>query len=110
MSHAPCGDRHHEHVEQLVAAMIAEKLTQSGALKITGELLLSHPQLPARDFTSLGLGSLDWMDAATKIEEALGIELPDELMLDPAVRTLAGWTAFLQEAMVGRKPPSSPGK
>ena len=46
-------------------------------------------------FAALGLSSLDWMDVATGVEDALGIELPDEFLLDAGNRSVAGWSEQL---------------
>lgn len=82
-------------IERLAAAALAEKLTQSGTSGVSVDDLLVDQALRNRSFMSLGLNSLDWMDLATRLEDMLGVELPDELLLDIDRRTLAGWSGYL---------------
>ncbi|HEV2887355.1 MAG TPA: acyl carrier protein [Jatrophihabitans sp.] len=79
-----------------MAEVVADKLESSGGPALSADALLSDAQLRERDFAGLGLTSLDWMDVATRLEDALGVELPDELLLDAGSRSVAGWSERLR--------------
>lgn len=104
MADPPVPARRLHDIERLVAAVLAEKLAQSGASTVSGDALLADQALRNRDFMSLGLNSLDWMDVATTLEDELGIELPDGFLLDTDRRTLAGWSDYLAIAAVAEHP------
>jgi acyl carrier protein len=97
------GDSDVVHVESVVSTVIAGMLTASGALEVSADALMSDDRLRNRDFTSLGVGSLDWMESATRLEEVFGIEFPDEAFLDSAGRTVATWTTFIRNALAAIK-------
>lgn len=87
-----------------MATAIAEKLAESGSSADSSEALLADQSLRHRDFTGLGLNSLDWMDVATRLEDELGIELPDEFLLDAGRRSLAGWIDYLVRTVAAEPP------
>jgi len=84
-----------EQIARTVAEAVADKLVCSGAPTFTADALLEDPELSWRDFASLGLNSVDWMNVATALEEVLGVELPDEMLLDAGSRSVAGWSEHL---------------
>jgi acyl carrier protein len=81
-----------QETSRIVAAIVASKLERSGVRGVSAEALLAEPELSRRDFAALGLSSVDWMDAASDVEDAFGIEFSDDVMLDAAQRSVAGWS------------------
>lgn len=87
----PDRDRARE-TTQAMARIVAARLERSGVRGIPADALSDDPRLSRLDFAALGLNSVDWMGLATEVEDAFGIELPDEVLLDPEHRSVAGWS------------------
>lgn len=104
MADLPTPARRLPDLERLVATAIAEKLAESGSSAASSDALLADHFLRHRDFTGLGLNSLDWMDVATRLEDELGIELPDEFLLDAGRRSVAGWIDYLVRVVATEAP------
>lgn len=90
------GQNRLQHLESLVAGLVAERLSEGPGERIwTANELVTDASLRRTDFALLGLGSLDWMALATQVEKRSGVELTDEVLLDSKLRTVAGWAACL---------------
>lgn len=82
-------------VERAVAAAVADRLARAGGTVVPAAELLADPELMHREFAALGLDSVDWMSVATELEDLMGLELPDELLLDADRRSIAGWAHMI---------------
>lgn len=82
-------------IAKVVAVAVAEKLATAGIAALSANDLAEDRELRRCDFAALGLSSVDWMDVATRIEDVLGVELPDEVLLDAENRTVSGWSGHL---------------
>jgi acyl carrier protein len=95
-------------VIEVVAAAVAAKLAASGITNPDAEDLGRDPELGRRDFAALGLNSVDWMDLATTLEDAFGLEIPDEVLLDADNRSVCGWSAHLVSLSAADRAPAPP--
>lgn len=82
----------------LVATYVAQALTDRVGHGPSAEQLMEDPGLRHRDFALLGLGSLDWISLAARLETETGVEFPDQVLLEPKSRCLAGWSRALADA------------
>lgn len=89
---APC--------DLLVAVPVARMLAERGGHGPSAERLASDPELRRMDFALLGLGSLDWLSLAVRLETETGVEFPDQALLQPDSRCVAGWSQVLADAGV----------
>ncbi|MDG4788026.1 acyl carrier protein [Micromonospora sp. WMMD1102] len=89
--------------EHLVATAVVDALAGEGTARVSVAALLADAELRSTDFALLGLGSLDWMQVATRLESETGVELDDEVLTDPGRRCLLGWSGclFTAGALVG---------
>lgn len=87
--------------ESLVADLVAEVLVDRGTDPATARQLRTDRSLWSRDLTSFGLGSLDWISLATRVEAETGVELPDEALLEPRHRCVEGWSEALRQKRAG---------
>ncbi|MDQ7809144.1 phosphopantetheine-binding protein [Amycolatopsis sp. A133] len=85
--------------ELLVATQLAETLAERGISAGTAEEIVRNYEWCHRDFALLGLGSLDWLAIAVKVEAAAGVELPEYALLEPEHRCVSGWAAALTPAV-----------
>jgi hypothetical protein len=81
--------------EILVATQLAEALAERGIPAGTAEEIVRNREWCHRDYALLGLGSLDWLAIAVKVEAATGAELPDYALLESEHRCVSGWAAAL---------------
>ncbi|WP_290055711.1 acyl carrier protein [Amycolatopsis solani] len=88
-------ERRGAEYELLVATQVVEAFGELGIPVATVEEILENPSLRRRDFARLGLGSLDWIALAGKVEAVTGAELPDRALLEPEHRCVSGWAAAL---------------
>jgi acyl carrier protein len=65
--------------------------------------VLSHGigDLDGRDlvddrFAVLGVNSVDYLEFILNLEHALGIDIPDEAMMDPALNSVRAWSTYLE--------------
>lgn len=84
--------------ELFIADIVAEFLAANGIGGIQASDLADDPELRLRDFALLGLGSLDWMALATRVEAGAGAELDDEALINPERRCIVGWSRSLAGA------------
>ncbi|MBB1158671.1 acyl carrier protein [Amycolatopsis dendrobii] len=82
----------------LVAALVADALASQGLRAVTARELIADPELCTCDLARFGLGSLDWIALATRLERQTGVELPDGALLDDERRSIAGWATALTTA------------
>lgn len=79
----------------LVAAAVADILgTANGSQTVIAELL-HDARIQSKDFTLLGLGSVDLMRLAARLEDETGTELDDDVLIDPRRRCVLGWAECL---------------
>ncbi|MEV0747099.1 acyl carrier protein [Streptomyces sp. NPDC050273] len=80
-----------EACDRLVADLVVEALTERGISAPDAGDLVGNAQLRSLDIALLGLNSLDWTALASRIEEASGTEIPDQVLVRPESRCVAGW-------------------
>ncbi|WP_026411069.1 non-ribosomal peptide synthetase [Actinomadura oligospora] len=81
----------------LVAVLVARTLADRGGGGPSAERLASDPELRRTDFARLGLGSLDWLSLAVRLENETGVEVPEQALLQPESRCVEGWSQVLAE-------------
>ncbi|AJC59856.1 phosphopantetheine-binding protein [Streptomyces sp. 769] len=84
--------------ERLVAATLIEIMKAKGEIALQEIDLVEDETLRGKDFALFGLSSLDWMELASRVEKLAGVELDDAVMIDPEIRSIAGWSACLYRA------------
>ena len=77
--------------ELLVARQVVRALADRGIDVPEAEELIEDAVLRTREFSLLGLSSLDWIALATRLEDAIGAEIPDHVLVSPEHRCVAGW-------------------
>ncbi|HEY3465627.1 MAG TPA: phosphopantetheine-binding protein [Amycolatopsis sp.] len=85
--------------ELLVATQLAETLAERGIPAGTAEEIVRNRDWCHQDYAQFGLGSLDWLAIAVKVEAATGAELPDHVLLEPEHRSVSGWAAALASVL-----------
>lgn len=106
--HPPAGQPSPEWIARAVAGAVGDKLLGSGAFPFIADALISDPELAQRDFTELGLSSVDWMDVATRLEDLLHVEIPDDVLLDADKRSVAGWGEHICRLLSMDPPTTAP--
>ncbi len=48
------------------------------------------------DLVELGVNSVDYLQFVLAVETAFGLEIPDDVVTDPALLTLDGWVNYLR--------------
>ncbi|MEU5049076.1 acyl carrier protein [Streptomyces sp. NPDC021096] len=77
--------------ELLVARHVVRALTERGIDAPKAENLIEDTELRNRDLSLFGLNSLDWIALATRLENEVGAEIPDHVLVSPEYRCVAGW-------------------
>ncbi|MFF4832681.1 phosphopantetheine-binding protein [Streptomyces sp. NPDC001315] len=77
--------------ELLVARLVVGAMADRGIAAPKAEELVEDAELRTRDLSLLGLSSLDWIALATRLEDTIGAEIPDQVLLAPEQRCVAGW-------------------
>ncbi|MFJ3719935.1 phosphopantetheine-binding protein [Streptomyces sp. NPDC090057] len=88
--------------ELLVARLVVEVMADRGIAAPEAEELAEDAELRTRDLSLLGLGSLDWIALATRLEDMIGAEIPDQVLLAPERRCVAGWGEAVLAARTAR--------
>lgn len=88
---------------EAVARHVAAVLAAGGQDGVSAEELAGDPVRSTADLADLGLDSLGWMGLATRLEDEFAVELPDEALLDPQLRSVLGWARCLD----ARRPTAS---
>lgn len=89
----------------LVARLVVRAMSDRGIDPPQARTLVEDAELRTRDLSLFGLSSLDWMALATRLEEAIGAEIPDEVLVTPQKRSVAGWgAAVLTVRTAGPRP------
>lgn len=86
----------------LVATHVVRALVGLGVRTVGIEELLGDPGLRQRDLALLGLGSLDWIALAVRLESETGAELPDVFLLKPENRSVDRWAEALSVVVSSR--------
>jgi hypothetical protein len=94
------GGSHHREFDLLVATHVVQVLANLGINTIGVGDLLENQDLRSRDLAALGLGSLDWIDLAARLESDTGVELPDHVLLEPEHRCVGRWAEALSTGRV----------
>lgn len=47
------------------------------------------------DFGAIGMNSVDFLEFVLGIETTFAVDVPDEALIDPKMRTIAAWVDFL---------------
>ncbi|MEU1467088.1 acyl carrier protein [Streptomyces sp. NPDC005761] len=77
--------------ERLVADLVVQALAERGISAPEAGELVGNAELRSLDLALLGLNSLDWTALASRIEDASGTEIPDQVLVRPESRCVAGW-------------------
>ncbi|WP_432161038.1 acyl carrier protein [Streptomyces sp. NRRL F-5630] len=77
--------------ELLVARLIARAMADRGIASPKAEELVEDAELRAQDLSLFGLSSLDWIALATQLENTIGAEIPDHVLIRPEHRCVADW-------------------
>ncbi|MFJ4858682.1 acyl carrier protein [Streptomyces sp. NPDC088730] len=94
--------------ELLVAGLVVRAMAERGIEPPDAAALAQDDALRTRDLALFGLDSLDWIALATRLEETIDAELPDEALITPAHRSVAGWGAAVLAASPAGPPPRHP--
>ncbi|MGX1853058.1 phosphopantetheine-binding protein [Streptomyces sp. NPDC055299] len=78
--------------ELLVARHLVLALANRGIEAPAAEELIKDASLRTREFSLFGLNSLDWIALATWLEDEISAEMPDQVLLSPEHRCVAGWS------------------
>ncbi|MCG8969535.1 MULTISPECIES: acyl carrier protein [Streptomyces] len=84
--------------ELLVARLVVQAMSERGIEPPDVRDLAQDAELRTRDLSLFGLSSLDWIALATRLEETIDAELPDEALVTPGGRSVAGWGAAVLAA------------
>ncbi|GGU56592.1 phosphopantetheine-binding protein [Streptomyces lavendofoliae] len=92
--------------ELLVARLIVRAMGHRGIAAPKPEELVEDAGLRTRDLSLFGLSSLDWIGLATQLEETIGAEIPDHVLISPEDRCVEGWAkaALTAQAAQARAP------
>ncbi|MGQ4487584.1 phosphopantetheine-binding protein [Streptomyces sp. SAS_281] len=77
--------------ELLVAQLVVGAMSDRGINAPKADELVEDPGLRTRDLSLFGLSSLDWIALATRLENTIGAEIPDQVLVTPKQRCVAGW-------------------
>ncbi|MFD5483431.1 acyl carrier protein [Streptomyces hawaiiensis] len=77
--------------ELLIAGLIVRAMGDRGIAAPKAEELVEDAGLRTRDLSLFGLGSLDWIALATQLEDTIGAEIPDHVLISPEHRCVEGW-------------------
>lgn len=81
-----------DDVESGIAARLAAILREITA---ANELVAPDADLLADSFGSIGLNSVDYLEFVLNVENELNIDVPDEALMDPSLRSVEAWAAWL---------------
>ncbi|MFJ9038968.1 phosphopantetheine-binding protein [Streptomyces sp. NPDC102406] len=94
--------------ELLVAGLVVQAMSERGIEPPAARDLAQDAELRTRDLALLGLSSLDWIALATRLEETIEAELPDEVLVTPESRSVAGWGAAVLAVRLTELPGAGP--
>lgn len=80
--------------ESEIAARLAAILREIAA---AGGLPASDADLLSDSFGAIGLNSVDYLEFVLNVESELNIDVPDEALMDPSLRSVETWAAWLAE-------------
>ncbi|MEU8508755.1 acyl carrier protein [Streptomyces brevispora] len=108
---SPHGSHRRDACDLLVADLVVQALAEQGLPAPDAGELVGNTELRSLDLALLGLSSLDWIALASRIEDAIGTEIPDRVLVRAESRCVAGWgeavfaarTAHENEKTDGRK-------
>jgi acyl carrier protein len=63
---------------------------------VPGSSVASADEIGAEaDFAELGINSVDFLEFVISVETELGVDIPDEALGDPHLRSLEAWAGYL---------------
>ncbi|MBB4001902.1 acyl carrier protein [Aurantimonas endophytica] len=66
-----------------------------GRLTAANEMVRADADLHGDSFGAIGLTSVDYLEFILNVEAELGIDIPDEALMDPALASVRQWAAYL---------------
>ena len=66
-----------------------------GQLTAANEMVRADADLRGDSFGVIGLTSVDYLEFVLNVEAELGIDVPDEALMDPALASVRHWAAYL---------------
>jgi acyl carrier protein len=64
-------------------------------LTAVNEMVRADADLREDSFGAIGLTSVDYLEFILNVEADLGIDVPDEALMDPALASVRHWAAYL---------------